>query len=53
MTDREPVEVTNLDRYGNPALSWSRAHDLLAHGPNGPAKPDLSAVPHVTGHMIP
>jgi hypothetical protein len=30
VTDREPTEVTNLDRYGNPALSWRRAHDLLA-----------------------
>jgi hypothetical protein len=36
MTDREPVEVTNLDRYGNPALPWSRAHDLLTSGPKGP-----------------
>jgi hypothetical protein len=25
MTDREPAEVTNLDRYGNPELPWSRA----------------------------
>lgn len=30
MTERAPVETTNLDRYGNPALEWSRAHDLLA-----------------------
>ncbi len=22
MTDRAPVEVTNLDRYGSPALPW-------------------------------
>src|SRR6266511_2622521 len=29
MTDREPVEVTNLDRYGSPPLPWSRPHDLL------------------------
>ena len=29
MTDRAPVEVTNLDRYGSPALPWSRPHDLL------------------------
>jgi hypothetical protein len=27
MTDREPAEVTNLDRYGNPELPWSRARD--------------------------
>jgi Pyridoxamine 5'-phosphate oxidase len=30
MTDRMPVEVTNLDRYGSAALPWSRPHDLLA-----------------------
>jgi hypothetical protein len=36
MTDREPTEVTNLDRYGNPVLPWSRAHDLLTSGPRGP-----------------
>ena len=36
MTDRQPSEVTNLDRYGNPALPWSRAQDLLASGPKGP-----------------
>jgi hypothetical protein len=29
MTDREPTEVTNLDRYGNAALPWSRARDRL------------------------
>ena len=30
MTGRTPVETTNLDRYGNPALPWERARDLLA-----------------------
>src|SRR6266480_2603729 len=30
MTDRTPVEITNLDRYGSAALPWSRPHDLLA-----------------------
>jgi len=29
MTDREPAEVTNLDRYGNPELPWGRARDTL------------------------
>jgi hypothetical protein len=29
MTEREPVEGTNLDQYGNPALPWSRAHAAL------------------------
>ena len=32
MADREPIEVTNLDRYGNPVLPWSRPRDLLAAG---------------------
>jgi hypothetical protein len=36
MTAPEPVEVTNLDRYGSPALPWSRAHDLLAASPAQP-----------------
>lgn len=30
MIEREPVEVTNLDGYGFPALPWSRPRDLLA-----------------------
>lgn len=30
MSESEPVEVTNLDRYGFPALPWSRPRDLLA-----------------------
>src|SRR6266571_1029478 len=30
MSDREPAETSNLDRYGNPAMPWSRPHDLLA-----------------------
>jgi hypothetical protein len=29
MPEREPVETTNLDRYGNAPLPWSRPHDLL------------------------
>jgi hypothetical protein len=39
MSDREPTETTNLDRYGSPALPWSRAHDLLAANPAGPGTP--------------
>jgi Pyridoxamine 5'-phosphate oxidase len=35
MTDREPTDTTNLDRYGNPPLPWSRPRDLLASGPLG------------------
>jgi len=37
MTDRTPVEVTNLDRYGSPAIPWSRPRDLLAANLPGPA----------------
>jgi hypothetical protein len=55
MTDRQPAEVTNLDRYGSQALPWSRVHDLLTSGPKGPlagfflgtVRPD--ARPHVAG----
>ena len=35
MTDKAPVEVKNLDRYGSAVLVWSRAHDLLAANPPG------------------
>ena len=31
MTEREPTDVKNLDRYGFPALPWSRARDVLAN----------------------
>jgi Pyridoxamine 5'-phosphate oxidase len=36
MTDRAPIEVTNLDRYGSAALPWSRPRDLLAAKPDTP-----------------
>jgi Pyridoxamine 5'-phosphate oxidase len=36
MTDREPAQVANLDRYGNPELPWSRARDALAAAASGP-----------------
>jgi Pyridoxamine 5'-phosphate oxidase len=36
MTDRQPVETINLDRYENSVLPWDRAHELLRHGPKGP-----------------
>jgi Pyridoxamine 5'-phosphate oxidase len=29
MTDRDPVETTNLDRYGSDALPWRRPRDVL------------------------
>lgn len=31
MTEREPTETTNLDRYGFPPLPWSRPRDVLAN----------------------
>lgn len=39
MTDREPVEVTNLDRYGSPPLPWGRPHDRLVASPAQPGTP--------------
>jgi hypothetical protein len=43
MTDREPIDVTNLDRYGSPALPWSRAHDVLSAGRQPGAPPGDTA----------
>jgi hypothetical protein len=39
MADLAPVEVTNLDGYGNPPLDWARARDRLANDPAGPDVP--------------
>lgn len=36
MRVRDPIDTTNLDRYGFPALPWSRPRDILAAGPQGP-----------------
>jgi hypothetical protein len=36
MAERTPITTTNLDRYGNAALPWSRAHDVLEKGSSGP-----------------
>ena len=54
MTDRAPADVTNLDRYGNPALPWSRARDALAASSSqhtsfflGTTRPD--GRPHAAG----
>jgi hypothetical protein len=35
MAERTPSSTTNLDRYGNPPLPWSRACDALAKGSSG------------------
>ena len=55
MTERTPVEITNLDRYGYSELLWSRPHDLLAASPTrsditfflGTVRPD--GRPHAAG----
>lgn len=41
MSEREPSETTNLDRYGSPALPWSGPRELLAAPPKpGPPSGD-------------
>src|SRR5262249_1406271 len=55
MTDRVPIEETNLDRYGDPVIPWSRPRDpLAASTPKadtpfflGTARPD--GRPHAAG----
>jgi hypothetical protein len=37
MSESEPITGTNLDRYGNQALPWSRARDSLTAGSPSPA----------------
>jgi hypothetical protein len=54
MTDREPTDTTNLDRYGHDALPWSRARDALIAGSRGSATFFLGTVrpdgrPHAAG----
>src|SRR5262249_1280389 len=51
MTDRQPIETTNLDIYGHAALPWSMAWELLKASPTrevtfflGTAQPD--GLPH-------
>ena len=39
MTDRMPVEVTNLDRYGSAEIPWGRPRDLLAGSSATPDTP--------------
>lgn len=36
MTDRQPTQATNLDRYGDSAIPWTKVQDLLESGPKGP-----------------
>lgn len=35
MSERQPNETTNLDRYGNEPLAWARPRDVLANGSQG------------------
>ena len=39
MSERDPIDTTNLDGYGNAPLEWSRIHDVLAGQPAGPDTP--------------
>jgi len=39
MVEREPIDVKNLDRYGNDPMPWSRPRDLLAAPPEGKGSP--------------
>lgn len=50
MPDRQPMEVRNLDRYGDAALPWSRAHALLESGPKGPLVGFFLATVGTRGH---
>lgn len=36
MTDRDPIETKNLDRYGDAELPWVRARDVVAGDAPGP-----------------
>jgi hypothetical protein len=54
MSDLAPAETTNLDRYGDAALEWSRARGALAAVPTpdvtyflGTCRPD--GTPHAAG----
>ena len=54
MSELAPAETTNLDRYGDATLEWSRARDALAAPPTpdvthflGTCRPD--GTPHAAG----
>ena len=54
MTEIAPTETTNLDRYGNAELAWSRAREALSTVPGpglshflGTSRPD--GTPHAAG----
>ena len=54
MTERTPIDVTNLDRYGNDVLPWSRPYDQLTADVSGPENAFLSTCgpggrPHAAG----
>ena len=53
MTNRLPVEVTNLDRYGSAALPWSRPRDRLAGEPAGPDIPFFLGTSRPDGRHMP
>lgn len=39
MAERTPIATTNLDRYGNPPIPWSRPRDLLTDATSTPDTP--------------
>lgn len=50
MTERAPIETTNLDGYGSPVLPWSRPRDLLASAIAGPDVSFFLGTVHPEGH---
>jgi pyridoxamine 5'-phosphate oxidase-like protein len=55
LSETDPIEVKNLDRYGFPALPWSRPRELLAGGTPRPeitfflGTPRPDGRPHAAG----
>ena len=55
MSERQPTDVKNLDRYGFDALPWSRPRDILAVGSQGMevtfflGTVDANGLPHAAG----
>lgn len=42
MSERTPIETTNLDRYGSIAIPWSRPRDILAGGKPQPGQSSVA-----------
>jgi nitroimidazol reductase NimA-like FMN-containing flavoprotein (pyridoxamine 5'-phosphate oxidase superfamily) len=54
MTNREPIEVKNLDQYGNPPLEWSAVLERL-EGASGLDQPSFlgTVSPDGRSHIVP